>query len=272
MSTIASPRPSLTISSRRTSIDTTTSTTSRQQQPSTTRRNRAALRDYYNLPATSSTPPQSSTNPLPSPDLDLDATATDSVLDAPDFDPNAYVQQLLATSGLEGVLRVEAGLIGDIRTLDGEKKALVYDNYSKLIKATETIRVMRQKMDDEADEERAGDAGNSNNGAAMVMMTRTLGPAVERIADVARGLVEEGRKSGNGSGADEEGRRKLLRQKEVVRWVLGAPERIEGLIESGREGEAKEEWEKVESLLGKWEGVKGVEEVRGQCLKALGGG
>lgn len=28
----------------------------------------------------------------------------------------------------------------DIRSLDGEKKALVYDNYSKLITATDTIR------------------------------------------------------------------------------------------------------------------------------------
>lgn len=28
----------------------------------------------------------------------------------------------------------------DIRGLDGERKALVYDNYSKLIAATDTIR------------------------------------------------------------------------------------------------------------------------------------
>lgn len=31
----------------------------------------------------------------------------------------------------------------DIRSLDGERKALVYDNYSKLIAATDTIRKVR---------------------------------------------------------------------------------------------------------------------------------
>lgn len=31
----------------------------------------------------------------------------------------------------------------EIRALDGERKALVYDNYSKLIAATETIRKVR---------------------------------------------------------------------------------------------------------------------------------
>jgi Vps51/Vps67 len=31
-------------------------------------------------------------------------------------------------------------LIVDIRNLDGERKSLVYDNYNKLIAATETIR------------------------------------------------------------------------------------------------------------------------------------
>jgi hypothetical protein len=35
----------------------------------------------------------------------------------------------------------------DIRALDAEKKALVYDNYSKLISATETIHRMRANMD-----------------------------------------------------------------------------------------------------------------------------
>ena len=45
----------------------------------------------------------------------------------------------LAEESLEGLLKCEASLIGEIRGLDGERKALVYDNYSKLIGATETI-------------------------------------------------------------------------------------------------------------------------------------
>jgi hypothetical protein len=35
----------------------------------------------------------------------------------------------------------------DIRNLDGERKSLVYDNYNKLIAATETIRKVLFTMD-----------------------------------------------------------------------------------------------------------------------------
>ena len=37
--------------------------------------------------------------------------------------------------------------MAEIKSLDGDRKALVYDNYSKLITATDTIRRMRDNMD-----------------------------------------------------------------------------------------------------------------------------
>lgn len=37
-------------------------------------------------------------------------------------------------------------MVTEIRGLDGERKALVYDNYSKLIAATDTIRKVRPKQ------------------------------------------------------------------------------------------------------------------------------
>lgn len=66
-----------------------------------------------------------------------------SILDEVDregFEAGAFVRGILEREGLEGVLKAENGLVGEIRGLDGERKALVYDNYSKLIRATETIR------------------------------------------------------------------------------------------------------------------------------------
>ena len=40
----------------------------------------------------------------------------------------------------------EADGLVDIRNLDGERKSLVYDNYNKLIAATETIRKVLAKL------------------------------------------------------------------------------------------------------------------------------
>lgn len=66
-----------------------------------------------------------------------------SEIDAEGFDADAYVQTKLRESGLEDLLKTYTRVLGEIRALDAEKKALVYDNYSKLITATETIRKVR---------------------------------------------------------------------------------------------------------------------------------
>jgi hypothetical protein len=61
-------------------------------------------------------------------------------IDTPDFDAEDYVAKVIAKSSLEELLRLYTRVVGEVRALDAEKKALVYDNYSKLITATETIR------------------------------------------------------------------------------------------------------------------------------------
>jgi vacuolar protein sorting-associated protein 51 len=63
-----------------------------------------------------------------------------SEIDSDGFDPDAYVKSKLKDSSLEELLKTYTRVLGEIRALDAEKKALVYDNYSKLITATETIR------------------------------------------------------------------------------------------------------------------------------------
>lgn len=93
----------------------------------------------------------------------------------------------------------------------------------------------------------------------MAPVTTTLEPAVRHIADVAGGIA------GSRGGGGKEG------QRQTVRWVLGAPERLRGLKEQGKEKEAKKEWNEVNALLEKWEGVKGVDEVRRKCEDVVGG-
>lgn len=135
MTTIASPRPSLTISSRRTSTSSNARSESVSRQPGAQRRNRAALREFYGLKETVKTGDIDSKETIPTEDI-----SPQSEIDSTGFDSERYVNTLLDREGLEGILKVEAGLLRDIRGFDGERKALVYDNYSKLIGATDTIR------------------------------------------------------------------------------------------------------------------------------------
>ncbi|MCJ1399343.1 hypothetical protein MMC11_002545 [Xylographa trunciseda] len=149
----------------------------------------------------------------------------------------------------------------EIKGLDGERKALVYDNYSKLITATETIRKMRVNMD------------------PLTPTTSTLSPAIAHIADTAASLasalqerVRVPRIVENGGVAeDEERAEEKRRQRQTVRWVLDAPRRLRERVSRG-EGEAVEsDWSEVKALLDKWKGVEGAEEVRRECEKVLAG-
>lgn len=147
------------------------------------------------------------------------------------------------------MLRTEARLLGEIRGLDGEKKALVYDNYSKLIAATDTIGRMREEM-----EPLGGVLGR-------------LGGMVEGIVESAGALAES--KDADGLGKGEEADKAA--QMRTVRWVLDAPERLGKMVVAGRKEDAEKEWVDVQLLLEKWEGVGGVEETRAKCKTALAG-
>ncbi|KAI4118043.1 MAG: hypothetical protein LQ341_007640, partial [Variospora aurantia] len=176
-----------------------------------------------------------------------------SELDASGFDAEAYVAEVLGRESLQGLLKIESGLINEIRGLDGEKKALVYDNYSKLITATDTIRKMRTNMD------------------PLIPTTSTLAPAISHIAETAASLAESlQERPSQGQEAEEREDEVKQRQRDTVRWVLAAPRRLRALVEGGRRSEAVEDWQEVRRLVEKWKGVDGAEEVKEHCLEIMG--
>lgn len=118
MSTIASPRPSSSIrspSSTRTSLDVPSASSLVRSSSAHRRRDRSALRDYYNLKSPTSAPTSDAQPPTSAgPGLGIEAVKEESSvseLDKEGFDAEAYVRDALAREGLEGVLRVEAGLV-----------------------------------------------------------------------------------------------------------------------------------------------------------------
>lgn len=254
--------------------------------PANARRNRAALRDYYNLKTGSGARSPSrrssvtSTSTVTATPLTDSRASTDiddhalSALDDPSFSPDEYVQKLLQTCSLSKVLRAENVLLSEIKTLDGDRKALVYDNYSKLIRATETIGGLMGRMDTQDKDVRTGAGGSSLLGVAKptapdlagMQALGTLGPAVAHVADTAKSLAHDVN--------DEERnmsriRRKRRQEVQTVRWVLQAPEALQRLLEDGETEKAEARWRGVRILLNKWDGVKGTQEIREQCEKIM---
>ncbi|KAF1839688.1 hypothetical protein BDW02DRAFT_539101 [Decorospora gaudefroyi] len=260
MSTIASPRASSSIRSpslTRTSIDSSSS----HRAPPPARRNRAALREFYGLKASKDAAADAKIpEPFTTTGLGPEEDETLTELDAADFNADAFVETLLARESLKGVLKVEADLVSQIRNLDSDRKSLVYDNYSKLLSATSTIRRMRGNMD------------------PLAPTTHTLGPAIAHIAETAAtlssSLQDNHQSKAQGLGieirveqdkGEETEAAKKRRQRETVRWVLDTPRRLREMIDQDRDEEAEKEWEEVSKLLDQWKDVAGVQELRDEC-------
>ena len=255
MSTIASPRET-SVTGRRVPLISTPTSSSRpslenprsseaspsrgsstQAQP---RRNRAALREYYNLKRSQEEAVNDAASEVSS--VHDYSEVQDSELDREGFDGEAYVKSLLETQSLGELLRTYNGVLTDIRALDAEKKALVYDNYSKLIAAMETIRKMRANME------------------PLNPMASTLDPAIASIYERAGKIQEELRESmpewqkkevAMSEREREEVRRKK-RLREVALRVLDTPEKMRELVEGGEEETAKKMWETTLRLLESW--------------------
>ncbi|KAL2194887.1 Vps51/Vps67-domain-containing protein [Corynascus similis CBS 632.67] len=291
MSTIASPRdPSAPFprranssiitptSSTRPSLDVPVSASSSPNLNSSAtgttsqskRSNRAALREYYNL--------RNNTNkPLPStPTVEVTDSSSQqaavgpppSELDSPDFDAQSYMATLLATAPLADLLKTYASVLGEMRALDAERKALVYDNYSKLIAATETIRRMRGAAQAQAQARGLGSTEGEEEGAGLQDQfgrgtASSLEGVVEGIYRRAAGLREDLRTSvaaqaraqGDGDGGqdgDEDQAARRKRTRELAREVIKVPGRLKRLVEEGKVEQAKREWETPRKLLSRW--------------------
>ena len=105
--------------------------------------------------------------------------------------------------------------------------------------------------------------------------TNTLPPAIAHIAETAASLAASMQRQSNSETlgvpnivkGDEEAEKRS--QRATARWVLGTPKRLQECIKRGERDEAVKDWEEVKALLDKWEGTKGVDQVREECLKAL---
>ncbi|KFY24138.1 hypothetical protein V493_05421 [Pseudogymnoascus sp. VKM F-4281 (FW-2241)] len=254
MSTIASPRESslprrqipqihTPTGSSRASIDSPRIGSSSPNRGPAPRRNRAALREYYNIKSADAEAGKGDIDDASSEySINDQSDVQESEMDQEGFDGEGYVKRVLETQNLEELLRSYNGVLTDIRALDAEKKALVYDNYSKLIAATETIRKMRANMD------------------PLNPMASTLDPAIAQIyeranaakADLRASMTSTQHAEAEMSEDDREKAMKKRKARDAVRKVLDTPERLRILLAEGNEEDARNEWEPVLRVLETW--------------------
>ncbi|KAI0595937.1 Vps51/Vps67-domain-containing protein [Biscogniauxia sp. FL1348] len=223
-----------------TSTSTPTSAAAAANPNPNPKRNRAALREYYNLRKAAATPPPPSVEVTDETGAQHHehSEVPPSEMDKPGFDAEAFVRRALAEHGLEELLRLYTRVLGETRALDAEKKALVYDNYSKLITATETIRKMRTNMD------------------PLNPMASTLDPAIAQIYSQASAIRDSLRKvvppPDPAKKAADEAAHRRMQTKRLALEVLDTPDKIRALVSEGRLEDARQVWSMPRKLLLVW--------------------
>jgi len=140
----------------------------------------------------------------------------------------------------------------------------VYDNYSKLIAATDTVGRMSGEMQ------------------GMEREMRVVREGMEGVVGVVGKVVEAGRGRAKGSAGtgDEAGKDDVVIEHksdglgrkdavQTVKYVTDTPTRLARLVAAGHQDDAEADWAEVNQLLQKWTGVKGVKEIREKSIAAL---
>lgn len=258
MSTISAPSPSSSPapppSKTDASATTTTSNAATIAPPSTgagggsssttkmssaARRN--ALREFYKLSSQAKPAAAPAMGSSESGDADEDAPVGDGDDELDRLlhsatDPAAAVDQYVTTlvqqHDLKTLLRRENALAGEVRLLDSEGKALVYNNYSKLTAASTTLGRLQNEVG-----RRKGDSAGE------------LEAALKVVAEAAAAKPKQETQKQK----QEQGDRPSEELARAARWVeTSAVSTITALIVAGDNGAAKACADKSSALLEKW--------------------
>ena len=63
-------------------------------------------------------------------------------IDSVHFRAKQYTEEMLTKEGVYSLLKIDDDMVQEIRRLDCDMQSLVYENYSKFISATDTIRLI----------------------------------------------------------------------------------------------------------------------------------
>ncbi len=91
-----------------------------------------------------------------------------------------YLQHLLRTARLDGLLAKHTEMLSEIKNLDSDMQMLVYENYNRFISATDTVRTMKSNVD-----------GMDSSMQDLEKVTGTLHPSTSTCMHPCRALAPD---------------------------------------------------------------------------------
>lgn len=254
----------------RLSVDTSRSSIDAKRNTNT---KRSALREFYKLQQPTTDPDASliassvissartSISDLTSvaggeEDFEAEERRLEAKFEAGSFDAEEIARDILSSRGsgsrvLKDLLKKENSLLQSIRVLQSEQKALVYNNYSRLIAVSETLAKMKDGSSHEpkSEEVRIVIGDEEADTSQPIEKTREKLPGlIQEISTASRDLKLDG--VGGKVGA-----------KQVAQWLMNTPKEVEGL----EGGEREKRIDESLKVLGVWmekSRVGGLEELK----------
>lgn len=183
-------------------------------------RRRRALREFYKLQTEA--PQQKSPASESSEEDDLEKIHPESAIDKEET-VEQYITKLVRTNDLKKILETENGLMNEIRSLESEKKALIYNNYSKLILAINTLDSVEQ------------------DSTVSEKTVQTLTESMKKIYELSGKLLQSCELPEDNSSHNSH----------TAKWLLTVPESNKRLVENGDKDGAKRQASLALELLAK---------------------
>ncbi|KAG5359486.1 hypothetical protein CJU90_5308 [Yarrowia sp. C11] len=155
-------------------------------------------------------------------DYEAEERRLEAKFEAGSFDAEEIAREILSSRGsgsrvLKDLLKKENWLLQSIRVLQSEQKALVYNNYSRLIAVSETLAKMKDGSHDKKTDEISIVVGDKVETAQPIEKTREKLPGlIQDISTASRDLKMDG--VGGKVGA-----------KQVAQWLMNTPKEAEKL-------------------------------------------
>ncbi|KAL9546973.1 hypothetical protein MBANPS3_006396 [Mucor bainieri] len=197
------------------------------------RERNSLLKKYYGLkdsaPTATSVQPEENARPF-----DLDGNT---------FNSSKYFGSLLKEKTLQGLIEKDNQLVGEIREIDGDMKTLVYENYSKFISATDTIRKMKSNVESMESEMSRLNENISNISKQSKTINEELGPNRQKIQQLSN----------------------VHNSLKRLQFIFELPNRLQHCLVKGKYGHAVKYYSKASKVLNHYQHMAAFKGIERDC-------
>ena len=168
-------------------------------------------------------------------------------IDSPHFQAQAFFEESVKKDSLPQLLARENTLISDIRSFDNDLQTLVYDNYSKFLGATDTVRSLRQNIT-----ALSGEMGD---------LKANLGKVAQRSDAIGSDLEPNRQKIQRLVGIS-----RLLGR---VEFISKLPKQLRACLMAKKYGVAVDLWTKVEGILSTQQHFPSFKRIHEECKEIM---